>query len=148
MKVETRHFGELEVEENKIIRLPEGLLGFEEYQRFILVDGEDQSIPFQWLQSLDCPELAFVVMDPFLVRKDYEFELPPEVEEELGIGSKAEVTVLGIVVLPEDLSQMTVNLTAPLIINMKKRIGKQVVLDDPRYTVRHYILEELRRGAK
>jgi len=91
-----------------------------------------ESLPLQWLILL-------------WLFKDYDFEIPDEAVESLGIESILDVMVLSIVVVPEDISKMTMNLKAPVIINTKNNKGMQVVLDTDRYSVRHYIIEELRR---
>lgn len=144
MDLETRHFGKIEVDEKGIVNFPEGLPGFEDAKKFILLGGGDDS-PFRWLQSVDRPELAFVVVNPFSIKKDYDIDIPDNVLERLEIENTEDMQLYSIVVVPEDVSKMSMNLKAPVIINVKNKKGAQVVLDTDVYGVRHYILDELRK---
>jgi len=143
MKLNTKHFGEIEIDEKGILDFFEGLPGFENKRRFILLAGGDEQSPFKWLQCIDEPELAFAVVDPFIIKKDYDIDLSDSIAEELCIENTEDVLVYSIVVVPGDVSKISMNLKAPVIINTKSRKGMQVVLDTDRYGVRHYILEEL-----
>jgi len=145
MVLTTRYFGELEINDDQVIHFERGIPGFENVKRFILIDSDEEGSPFKWMQGVDEPKPAFVIVDPFFIRKDYEFRLDDEVVSELGIRSNSDVSVFCIVVVPDDISKMTVNLQAPVVINCVNRKGRQVVLDTDKYGVRHYIMEELRR---
>ena len=145
MLLQTKHFGEVEINEKLIIEFSSGLLGFEELKEFTLIGSEDETSPFRWLQCVNEPQIAFAVANPFLIVKDYDFELNDEEAENLGIERSDEAAVYVIVVVPDELEKMSMNLKAPLIINSKNKKGAQIVLDTDKYTVRHYILEELRR---
>ena len=148
MKLSTAYFGELEIEEEQIIHFPRGMFAFEDQQRFVLIPCEDVELPIAWLQSLDDADLAFVVMSPFVFRPDYEFKISDEVEAELEIKSPSDVTVLVLLVIPEDVNQMTANLLAPIVINILSKRGRQVILDDKQYTTKHVLSEELSRLNK
>lgn len=148
MKLSTKHFGEIEIDENSILNFPDGLLAFEDNKRFIIIDNPDEEIPFHWLQSLDNPNLAFVIINPFLFKKDYEFDIPQTVVKKLQIEEEKDIAVYSIVVVPDDINQMTANLSGPIIINTKNRFGKQIVLEDNRYSTKHYILEELKNQGQ
>lgn len=143
MKLRTKHFGEIEISGDEVIAFPRGLIAFEDKKSFVLINNEDEKLPFSWLQSVDDPGLCFVVMNPFVFKKDYEFDIPQDAVSELEIKAAGDVCVLSVLVVPEDISQMTANLLAPLVINTRNRKGKQVILDDKRYTTRHLVLEEL-----
>lgn len=145
MLLKTKHFGEIEIEEKNILRFDNGLPGFEPCKRYILLENEDQASPFRWLQCVDRPEVAFAVADPFPIVKDYDFELDDESAKRLGIEKSGDVAVYVIVVVPEDLKKTSMNLKAPLIINSRNKRGGQIILDTGKYTVRHYISDELRR---
>ncbi|WP_010681193.1 flagellar assembly protein FliW [Acetivibrio cellulolyticus] len=145
MLLNTKHFGEIEIDEKKIINFKEGIPGFEDTKRYIVLYNGDETSPFKWLQSVDNGQLAFAVVNPFEVVRDYDIEIPDEAISNLNIESAEEVMVLSIVVVPEELSKMTMNLKAPVVINTKNNYGMQVVLDTDMYSVRHYIIEELRR---
>lgn len=146
MKLSTKHFGVLDVEEDKIITFPEGIPGFEEENKFIIINNEDEENPFQWLQSVNTMDLAFVIINPFYIFPDYDIIIPDSVQEKLGIESEKDVAIYSIVVVPEDLKKMTVNLLGPIVININKKIGKQVILEDSRYTTKHYIFNQDIRG--
>jgi flagellar assembly factor FliW len=144
MILKTRYFGDLEINEDSVIRFKHGIPGFEKVKRFVLIDSDVEDSPFKWLQGMDEPKPAFVIVDPFVIRKDYEIKLSDEFLDELEIKSPTDVSVFCIVVVPEDISKMTVNLQAPLVISNVSRKGRQLILDTDKYGVRHYILEELR----
>lgn len=143
MVLQTRYFGKLDIMESDIFHFRHGVPGFEGVKRFILIDNEQEGSPFKWLQGVDEPKPAFVIVDPFVIRKDYEVKLDDEVLKELDIKEAGTVSVYCIVVVPDDISKMTVNLQAPLVINNASHKGRQLILDTDRYGVRHYVLEEL-----
>ncbi|SNS49169.1 flagellar assembly factor FliW [Anaerovirgula multivorans] len=143
MLLKTRNFGEIEIEEEKILDFPDGIPAFEERTKFIILKNPDEEIPFHWLQSVEDENLTFVIVNPFIFRPDYDFEISQSVVEKLGIEAVEDVNLFAIVVVPEDISKMTANLRAPLIINSKNYKAKQIVIEDERYHTKHYILEEL-----
>ena len=145
MLIDTRHFGQIEIDEKGIIDFPEGLPGFEYVKKFVLLSNSDEDNVFWWLQSVDKPDLAFVVIDPKYIKEDYEVDVPDGEVEVLNIDGKCDITVLSIVVVPEDITQMTANLKAPIIINNTNKKGKQVVLDCKNYSIKHYIMQELKQ---
>jgi flagellar assembly factor FliW len=148
MQLNTKHFGLIDVEESKIIQFPEGVPGFEGIKRFALLDKSQDDVPFQWLQAIDNSELAFVVIDPFFVKGDYEVNVDDKEIEILDIKDIKSVMVLSIVVIPENIKEMTANLRAPILINLDNRVGKQVVLDKVEYEVRYSILEGLKQDRR
>lgn len=145
MFLKTKHFGEIDVPEEKFIEFAEGLPGFEELRRFTIIDSKDEDSPFKWLLSVDVPEIAFIIANPFLIVKDYDFELSENDVKKLSIEKAEDVAVYSVIVVPEQIEKMSMNLKAPIIINSRNKRGAQVILDTDKYTVRHYILEELRR---
>lgn len=145
MLLNTKHFGEIEIDESKIITFREGIPSFEDLKRYIVLYNGDETSPFRWLQCVDDGQLAFAVINPFMILGNYDIEISEETVGSLNIESISDVMVLAIVVVPEDPNKMTMNLKAPVIINTKNNSGMQVVLDTDMYSVRHYIVEELRR---
>jgi len=135
--VKSRVFGELEVSEENIIFFEEGIPAFEDLKKFVIIK-QDES-PFYWLQSIEDKDIAFVILNPFEIKPDYEFDLPDEVVSKLEITSASDVAVFCIVVIPEDIKQTRVNLKAPIIINVNKRKGMQYLLDDERYPLKYYL---------
>ncbi len=143
MVIETTHFGKIEVSETDILFFDEGIIGFEDVKKFGVINSEDPESPFKWIQAVDKADLAFALVDPFKIKKDYDFELKDEYVEALGITDASEVVVYSIVVVPEDIKKISMNLKAPLIINKTNNKGAQIILDTDKYTVRHFILDEL-----
>ena len=145
MFIETSHFGKIEINEADILNFEEGIIGFEDVKKFGIIDSEDPESPFKWIQAVDKPELAFPLVDPFKIKKDYDFDLTDEEVEYLGVNDASEVMVFSIVVVPEDIKKISMNLKAPLIINKTNNKAAQIILDTDRYTVRHFILDELQK---
>ncbi len=142
VKLITKNFGEIEIDEKKIIHFPEGILGFEGEKEFVIINNEDEESPFGWLQSIGNPELAFVIINPFFVYPNYDIVVPEAAQKKLEIQDKEDLSIYSIVVVPKDIEKMTANLLGPIIINAKKLIGKQVILDDDRYSTKHYIFQQ------
>ena len=145
MFIETTHFGAIEINEADILNFEEGIIGFEEVKKFVIIDSEDPESPFKWIQAVDKPELAFALVNPFKIKKDYDFDLTDEEVEYLGVNDASEVMVFSIVVVPEDIKKISMNLKAPLIINKPNNKAAQIILDTDKYTVRHFILDELQK---
>ncbi|NSW90064.1 MAG: flagellar assembly protein FliW [Firmicutes bacterium] len=150
MVLNTRHFGEIIVQEEAIITFEEGLPGFENVRKFIILDTqnpeeEGNESPFKWLQCVDDPMLAFVIANPFVFRPNYDIELNDEVVELLGIEKEEDVVLYAIAVVPEDIRKISINLKAPLVINVRNMKGMQAILDTDKYSIRHYIMDEIAR---
>lgn len=143
MQITTRDFGDIEIKESDIILFQEGIPGFEELTKYVMIKNADEELPFHWLQSIENPQLAFIIINPFLFKKDYDFTIPKSVVDKLEIKGYEDVEIYSIVSIPEDFNKMTANLLAPLIINPKKGLGKQLVLDGTQYHTRHLIIEEI-----
>ena len=141
MKVLTKPYGEMEIDDLQRMHFPRGIFGFEELREFALLDAAQT--PFYWLQSLEKAEIAFVVIDPVFFRPDYVPDVDPAELAEIGIASPGDILLLAIVTIPANSSRMTANLQGPLLINRLTRVGRQSVSMDPRWGVRHAILEEL-----
>lgn len=142
MKIETRHFGAIEIEESDVLDFYDGIPGFEYIKKFILIKTEDEESPFQWLQAVDHPEYSFVVINPFKVVDDYTIDVPDSDIESLGIEDPSDIMVFCIVVIPEDMAKMTANLKGPVIINTRLRRGKQVLLENSPYSIRHSLVKQ------
>lgn len=119
MKWRNRQFGEFEFDEQHVLIFPEGIIGFEQCRRFILVSDED-SQPFRWLVSLEDEDLSFPMLDPRLFISDYD----------VCVGQDELVTVLVVVTLREEIEDSSANLRSPIIIANQTRIGKQVILEN------------------
>ena len=141
-KYETIRFGEIEVRPSEILTFPEGLLGFHEFHRYILLKEPDQD-PFLWMQSLEDPTLAFVVVNPFLFFPGYEIQVKPHELATIQLDDVSKATVLTIITIPENPMDLTANLRGPIVINSEKNLAKQLVLIDDRYHTKHPLLKEI-----
>jgi flagellar assembly factor FliW len=146
VKVATKAYGIIEVDEGQRIRFPGGLFGFEGLKEYVLLDAERQ--PFYWLQSIEVEQVAFILIDPFLFRPDYEVDINDNELKEIDVSAPDQPLVFSIVTIPGNGDPMTANLQGPLIINRKLRLGKQAILTDPRWKTKHNIMEELAAARK
>ena len=146
MKLSTKHFGELDVTDDKIITFEEGIPGLEG-TKYVLISDEDPdgdvSNFFFWLQSVDVPDIALVMIDVLKVMPDYDPLVDAEELESIGGFDPANIFVYNVAVIPENIQKLSVNLKAPVVINDKTKKGKQVVSRNENYGVRHHIFEEL-----
>jgi flagellar assembly factor FliW len=141
VKVLTKAYGSIEVEERQKIVFPQGLFGFEDFTDYVLLDAEQQ--PFYWLQSLDKEQTAFVLINPFLIRPDYEVNIGNDELADIGIDSPGKALIFAIVTIPPDGGPMTVNLQGPLTINRETHRGKQIILVDTQWKTKHDVMAEL-----
>lgn len=150
MTIETR-FGVSETNVNKIITFPLGLPGFEELHKFIIIELGNTK-PVYWLQSVENKHIALPVIITFAILEDYNIDIRENELEELHIESKNDLLIMNVVVIPEDMKKMTVNLAAPVVINAKRGIGKQIIIDAAelplRYPVYEAIMKSLKGGEK
>lgn len=136
MNIETKFLGEVAIEEAEILTFENGLPGFPDYTKYILL-GLDADLPLALLQSIDAAEMGFVVAFPFAFTKDYAFDISEEEKEQLQITNPEDVITYAIVTLKETFPESTMNLLAPIIINTKSKRGKQIVLhDSEKYPIR------------
>jgi|UniRef100_A0A7C5AKH7 flagellar assembly factor FliW len=142
MSITTRHFGVIQVRPDQVILLEPGLLGFGQYHRYILIEHQRES-PFLWLQCLDNPDLAFVVTDPLCLLPEYRPPQLARVIEEMKPESPEDMKILVILTIPPGRPQeMTANLMGPVVIDLKRRRGRQIVVEDPRYSHKYRVLPE------
>lgn len=145
--IKTKPFGDIEVADDSVIEFSEGILGFDYVRKFVLLEEKDS--PFVWLQAVDEPELAFVMVSPLQFMKEYSLVISQSDLEDVEAKTPEELAVYAIVTIPShDPADMTANLQGPIILNMEKHKGKQAISLSDRYRVRHKILEEMHSGAK
>lgn len=135
MKVETFLFGGVEVDAEHVIQFPDGLLGFEDNKRFLLIHEADKGAPISFtLQSLDDPNVAFQIIDPATLGFSYQLRLNDEESDKLGSPNPEDVAVMQVLYRREESGGPSIgaNIRAPLIINTKARLGIQKVIDQPR----------------
>ena len=138
MNVETTRFGAVDVDENRILTFPAGLLGFSSFKSYALLQPDDEGA-FYWLQSIETPELAFVVTDPSLWLRDYEVPIRREQMDELALENLDGAQVF--VIVNKYHRALTANLQGPLVINAVTKRGMQLVLADKRWSTRHEIVQ-------
>lgn len=146
MRVKTKVFGEIEITDDKIITFPGGIIGFPDLKSFTLLHDEERGTRagIRWLQSLDEPNFALPVMDPLVVKEDYDPEVEDELLKEIGNITEDNLLVLVTVRVPSDLTQMTVNLQGPILINVDEKKGCQVIVDADKFPVKFPIYEILK----
>lgn len=148
MRIETKIFGTVEITDDKIITFENGIIGFPELKHFTLLHDDEAGIDagIRFLQSMEEPGFAMPVMDPLIVKQDYD----PVVEDELlaGIGELNEnnLLVMVTVTVPSDLTKMSVNLQGPIIINVEKRLAVQLIVENKDYPVKYPIYDILKSG--
>lgn len=150
MRINTRVFGEVDIEDSKIIHFPKGIIGFPELTEFALIhDAEKEGrSAVRWLQSIQEPAFAMPVMDPLTVKADYNPEVEDELLKPIGTLDPEEVLVLVTLTVPSDVTKMTVNLQAPIIVNAAEKKACQIIVDTEKYPVRfpiYDILQELKK---
>ncbi|MDF2845818.1 MAG: hypothetical protein K0R00_4244 [Herbinix sp.] len=145
MRVKTRHFGEIDLDADKIISFDNGILGFEDCKKYtLLYDDEDgERADITWLQSLDIPSLAIPIVSPFLVKENYNPEVEDELLKPLGDLSEDNIVVLVSITVPQDIEKITANLKAPFIINSESRKGAQIIIENSEYEVKYNFYEQL-----
>lgn len=146
MLVKTKHFGEIELEGDKLIYFDNGILGFENYKDYtILYDNEVGERPIiSWLQNTEEPSLSLPVINPFLILENYNPEVEDELLESLGELKEENLIVLVIITVPSNVQNMTANLKAPIIINSETKKGCQLVAQNIDYEIKHNFYDKLK----
>ncbi|WP_405740632.1 flagellar assembly protein FliW [Anaerovibrio slackiae] len=146
-KINTLRFGELEIEEQDVVRFADGIPAFEDEHEFVVLPYEEGT-PYMFLQSMATPELAFLMTDPFVFFPDYSFELDDENMDKLEIKTMDDVLVCTLISIPRSgVANMTTNLLAPVVINRHTMQAKQIVLEKTQYTTKHRLFPE-KKGDK
>jgi flagellar assembly factor FliW len=123
-------FGSFEVRDESILTFPSGLLGFPEQQRYVILD-HDTEAPFKWLQSVEEPSLAFVILDPAMIHPGYQIDVPADALAEIRAEEREELALAVILTIPsDDPGRITANLRGPLVISHQTKLGKQMVLSE------------------
>lgn len=150
MLVKTRYFGEVDLDDDKVITFDSGIFGFEEYKRYALLFNSDaENRPtISWLQSIDEESLALPVMIPTVVMPEYNPIVEDELLKNLGEYDDNTLSVLVTVTVPKEIENMTVNLKAPIVINTATMKGSQVVVENADYEIKFPVFEILTGGKK
>ena len=144
MMIDTSRFGSIAVSENDIITFPEGMLGFSKLDQYVLIERADDSL-FVWLQALKKPTVAFPLLEPQIIERSYKIECLEEDLKALQLKDLKHAQFFSIITIPTDPSKMTANLKAPVVINLKKRLAKQVILHSQDYPIRKSIYSDLQQ---
>ena len=142
--MQTSRFGQVQFQEEDVLSFPEGILGFNELKRFILVDDPTDEI-FAWLQACDESAIAFPVLEPELFTESYKVTLSRTDMESLKIQNGAKYRLFSIVTIPDDPTKMTANLKAPVVVNVEARMARQCVLQDNNLAIREPIFHKLQQ---
>ena len=141
-KFETTRFGEIEVEDEKVVTFENGIPAFAEENEFVILPYEEES-PYYFMQSLKSPELAFILTIPFLFFPDYQIEIDDESIKELDIKNQDNVAIYSLVTIPNgSLRYMTVNLLAPVVLNTENMKAKQIIMEKSNYKTKHRLFPD------
>lgn len=142
MNIKTTRFGEIEINDDKIIEFEQGIPGFDEEKQFVIIPYDEKS-PFLFMQSVKQEDLAFLIINPFLIFADYEFEIDDASIEDLTVKQSEDLLIYTIITMNEgDIKKMTTNLVAPIVINKENNKAKQVVLEKSKYNTKHKLFEQ------
>lgn len=145
MNITTNLFGEVEVDESKIICFAQGIIGFPDLKRFMLIhDVEDEDKKISWLQSVDVPGFALPVIDPLVIDEGYNPEIEDELLAPLNIEDASQILVVTTITVPSDITKMTANFKAPMIINAANLKAAQIIVEDEKYIVKYPIYDILK----
>lgn len=139
MKFKTKYHGVIEYNENEVIHMVKGITGFENLSKYVLIPVEDNEV-FKLFHSIEDDYTGFIVISPFYVKKDYKINLSDAVIRELKIQEASDVMLLNTVTLSSDIKKITTNLSAPIIINIKEHLGKQIIITDDESMVKYPII--------
>lgn len=148
MQIETKYFGQVAYEAGDVIHFPDGLFGFEEEKEFLLLPFADSEGMLLCFQSMATPQLAFVAMNPFTLKKDYAPILQKAELEKLGVEKSHDLSIYTLCVVRDPISESTINLKCPIAINEDANTAMQVILDDGEYEMRHRLSEFSAEEAK
>ena len=146
MKANTRIFGEIEIADEKIITMERGMIGFPNLNHFALIFDEEKGqkqTSIMWLQSMDDTDIAFPVMDPHAVKEDYNPNVNEEIVAPIGELNEENTFVLVTVTVPKKIEDFSVNLKAPIVVNMDNRKGVQMIVEDD-YPVKYKVYDVLK----
>lgn len=150
MRIQTKAFGEIEISDDKIILFENGIIGFPDLKHFTLLHDEEKgtSAGIRFLQSIEEPGFAMPVMDPLLVKPDYDPSVDDELLAKLGNLTDDNILVLVTATVPSDLTKMSVNLQGPIIINVEERKACQLIVEGDKYPVKFPIYDILKAGKE
>lgn len=143
MKLNTKNFGEIEIDESKLVVFDETIPGFPNSKRYAFLFDEDENSPFCWMQSVDEGDVSFALLNPVEVLPKYNPKVTATELAILGDVDMSAISVYNILVVPQKIEDITVNLKAPIVINLNNKKAVQIILSDERYKVRHNLQQEI-----
>lgn len=146
MTVNTKANKMVEVPDDHILTIPEGIFGFEDFTKYALIDSEYE--PFLWLQSVENAEVAFLIVDPFLICSSYETDIDDESLKKIGISKPEDIIIMTIVTVPSNGTPITANFAGPLVINKNTREAMQVIINDNRWSTKVDIMAMLQGNGE
>ena len=147
MELKTKARGTIEVADDAILTIPEGLFGFEDYTKYALIESEYE--PFLWLQSCEDSNLAFLIVDPFLISTEYEADIDDASLAKIGVKKPEDIIIMTIVTVPNGGGKITANFQGPLVINKSNKMCLQAILNDNRWSTKVDIMAALQaKGGK
>ncbi|WP_049041670.1 flagellar assembly protein FliW [Clostridium sporogenes] len=141
MKLNTKYHGCIEYEEKDVIYFQKGIPGFEELKKFIIFPVKDNDV-FSVFHSIKKEDMGIIVTSPFNIEKEYEIQLEEEQIANLKLQDEKDTLVLNTVTLNSDINKITANLRAPIVINIKEKIGEQIIINSDKYKVKHPLFKE------
>lgn len=140
MEISTTRFGTLQFPRDLVITVQGGLLGFPHAERFAVLEHDAEDSPFKWLQAIDDPNLAFIILDPHLLVPDYLRQIEADVHDALGPFDPQDISTIAVVTVPAERPiEMTANLRAPVVVKFSERRGKQIILTNDLFSLNHRI---------
>ena len=148
MTIETKLFGKIEVDKDKLITYPQGIIGFPDLKDFMLIHDGEGTGSIRWMQSVQEPAFAMPVVDPLTILPEYNPDIEDELFKPLGGITQENMLVLVTITVPKEIEKMTVNLKGPIIINSETLKAAQLIIDDDKYQVKFPIYEILKAAKE
>lgn len=146
LKITTRHFGEVDIDESKIVEFQNGIFGFENLKQYVvLYDNAENKSPFAWLQAIDDKDICLPMVNPMVWYPEYTPDVDDALIATLGETDSLALEVYSVVVIPEDIKKMTTNLRAPILLNQTTKQGIQVIVNDEEYQIKHNLYDQLQK---
>lgn len=144
MLITTRHFGEVEIDDNRIVDFKDGIFGFDNLKRFVvLYDSGANESPLAWLQAIDDKDVCLPVVNPMVWYPTYAPDVDDALINSIGDMDSLALEIYTVVVIPDDVKDMTTNLRAPILMNQTTKQGIQVIVNDEEYEIKHNLYEQL-----
>ena len=148
MKIKTRFFGEIEIDNNKIITFQDGLPGFEHLKNFLFMTDKDENSPFCWLQSIEDVDIVFTLFNVFNFLPNYNPNIEKDMLKDLEEFKEEDFIIYCIATIPKDIKEITINLKAPVIINLANNKAKQIICNNEEYPIKYYIYKEMKKAGE